>query len=574
MFNFAYTLTENNSIVKYWNMLNWIKIKNLALIESTEVEFGEGFNVITGETGAGKSVFLSTLNLLLGERADKGAIRSGAERCEISAGIQLSPDTGPPIKSLLDERGIVIAEDSQLHIRRVITKNSTRNYIDDTPVSLQTLSMLGDMLIDIHGVNDHQSLLKQSAQLEIFDRYAGVADGIVKCREICEQLKTAEQERRKLEEDLPSEVEAGHLQMIVEEIEKVSPEPEEDEGLSLKHKLAGSAKEIIETASQCVTLLNESDNAIVDQISGVYRLLQGLESIDPGRPGELAGNCEQIIEAARELAYDIENFASGVELDEEAFARLEERIGAIERLKRRYGPHLENVFAALDDANLRLTAWRNAATLRNELKQRVDRLNGELETAAQELSNARKMVAAEFSRAVCEKLATLGFLKSSLEVAFSEVPPGERGMDRIEIMFSANPGEELRPLRAIASSGEISRVMLALKSVLAEEDAISILVFDEIDVNIGGETAAKVGQELRKLAESHQLLCISHQPQVAAAGQVHFMVEKQEEGGRTSSRIVRLDSPSRRDEIIRMLGKSKAAATHADELLKQHKKKN
>jgi DNA repair protein RecN (Recombination protein N) len=554
-------------------MLNWIKIKNLALIESTEVEFGDGFNVITGETGAGKSVFLSTLTLLLGGRADKGAIRSGADRCEISAGIQLSSATGPAIKLLLDERGIAIAEDSQLHIRRVITKNSTRNYIDDTPVTLQTLSMLGDMLIDIHGVNDHQSLLKQSAQLEILDRYAGLDKELAKCREICLKLKETELERQKLEANLPSEVEAGHLQMIVEEIEKVSPEPGEDEALSVKHKLAGSAKEIIETASQCVTRLNESDDAIIDQISTVYRLLQDLEAIDPGRPGELAGNCEQIIDASRELAYDIENFASDVELDEEEFARLEERIGGVERLKRRYGPNLENVFAARDDANARLTSWRNAATFRTELKQRVSTLQSELKSAAQKLSAARKQVATGLSQAVCGKLEALGFLKSSLEVAFSEVEPGERGLDRIEIMFSANPGEELRPLRAIASSGEISRVMLALKSVLAAVDAISILVFDEIDVNIGGETAAKVGLELQKLADSHQLLCISHQPQVAAAGQVHFMVEKQEEGGRTTSRIVRLKEQARRGEIIRMLGNGRAAAVHADELLTRQKPK-
>ena len=548
-------------------MLNWIKIKNLALIESTEVEFGAGFNVITGETGAGKSVFLSTLSLLLGARADKGSIRSGASRCELSAGISLPKMISNAIVKLLDERGLEITDDEQIQIRRVITKSSTRNYINDTPVTLQTLREIGDQLIDIHGVNDHQSLLKPSSQLEIFDRYAGLDNKLETCRKICAKLKKTALEQQNLDADLPSEVEAEHLQMIVDEIEKVAPESGEDESLASKHKLAGSAKEIIETAAQCVARLNESDSAIVDQISTVYRLLQDLEAIDPGRPGELATNCEQIIESARELAYDVENFASDVELDEEEFARLEERIGAIERLKRRYGPNLENVFAALDDAVIRLKAWHNAGKIRSELKKRVIKLQAELQAAAKQLSKARKRVATEFSESVCSKLASLGFLESSIEVAFSEIAPGERGMDRIEIMFSANPGEELRPLRAIASSGEISRVMLALKSVLATVDSIPILVFDEIDVNIGGETASKVGLELRKLAKSHQLLCISHQPQVASAGEVHFMVEKQVEGGRTTSRIVCLDSCNRRDEIIRMLGKGKAAAGHADELL-------
>ncbi len=548
-------------------MLNWIKIKNLALIESTEVDFGQGFNVITGETGAGKSVFLSTLALLLGGRADKGAIRSGASRSEISAGIHLPEKLREAVASLLEGRDIEMLPDDQLQIRRVITKTSTRNYINDSSVTLQTLSELGDMLIDIHGVNEHQSLLKPSAQLDIFDRYAGLDGMLDECRKMMVQLKETAVERDKLEENLPSEVEAEHLQMIVDEIEKVSPEAGEDEDLAIKHKLAGSSKEIIETAAECVAMLNESDDAIIDRISMVYRQLQNLENIAPGKPAELAGTCEEIIDAARELAYDIENFASDVELDEEEFVRLEDRISAIERLKRRYGPGLEGVFAALEDASTRVSAWKNAEKFRSELKARDTQLRKELKVAAEKLSKARKKVAADFGRDVCDKLASLGFLKSSLEVKFTEIEPGARGMDRIEIMFSANPGEELRPLRAIASSGEMSRVMLALKSVLAEVDEVPILVFDEIDVNIGGETAVKVGLELRNLAKTHQLLCISHQPQVAAAGEYHFMVEKHVDKGRTVSRIVPLEDETRHGEIVRMLGNGKAAAVHAEELL-------
>ena len=268
------------------------------------------------------------------------------------------------------------------------------------------------------------------------------------------------------------------------------------------------------------------------------------------------------------MSYEIENYGSNVELDEEGFRDLENRLTDLQTLKRRYGPSLERVLLECEKAQERLLVYSDAEKLRQEFDKKEDELFKKLKTVAQELSKKRKKSAKDFCRQVEAKLKVLGFLQSEMDIAFSETEPSERGMDRIEFLFSANPGEKIQPLRNIASSGEISRVMLALKTVLADADTIPVLIFDEIDVNIGGETANQVGKELRNLASNRQILCISHLAQVAACGQRHYAVMKKVNSGRTTSTIKHLDTDGRVAEITRMLGASKAAQAHARELLK------
>ena len=549
-------------------MLNWLKIKNMALIEALDVEFAEGFNVITGETGAGKSILLGTIALLLGGRADKGVIRSGTERCELAAGITLRKDAQAALLSALEQADIPLeAESNEIQLRRVIGKTSNRNYINDTPVTLQTLKSIGNFLVDIHAANEHQSLLSRGTQLDILDRFGKLDKLTGECRDLCRELNALRVEREKTFADMPSSIEAEHLKMIVEEIEKISPEPDEDEKLNVKHSLAANSKTILELSSRAVMNLCDSEESIVDKLGEVYRDIQELAHIDSEKAEPLLTACDQIVEQVRDLSYEIENYGSNIELDEQGFRELENRLTDLQTLKRRYGPSLERVLLECEKAQERLLVYSDAEKLRQEFQKKEDDLFAKLKTVAQKLSKERKNAAKDFCRQVEAKLKVLGFLQSELDVSFSETEPTERGMDRVEFLFSANPGEKIQPLRNIASSGEISRVMLALKTVLADVDTIPVLIFDEIDVNIGGETANQVGKELLNLASSRQILCISHLAQVAACGQQHYAVVKNVNSGRTTSTIKRLDKENRTAEIARMLGASKAAHAHAKELL-------
>lgn len=550
-------------------MLDWLSIKNYAIVEETDIEFGENFNVITGETGAGKSVIVGTIGLLLGERADKSAIRTGASRCEISAGITLRKDVAANISEYLESAGIPENPGEQLQLKRIITQSNTRNFINDAPVTLQTLKSIGDCLIDIHGANEHQSLLKQAVQLELVDRYGRLDGDAGKCHELCEKIKDVQLERMDLEKNIPSKVEAEHLRMIAGEIEKVAPEPDEDKELSSRHSLAANSKQAIEIASKAVYLLNEGENSISDRLGDIYRDLQEIERIAPEKGAELLSSCDQIVQLARELAFDVENFAGNIELDEKEFLELEERLSAIQTLKRRYGPSLEQVFDVMEDTRKRLEQFKNSEEIRERFDLREKELGKKLEETANELTEKRKKASLKFAKEVKAELNKLGFLKCDFSVEFLQTEPGRNGADRIDFIFSANPGEKAQPLRNIASSGEMSRVMLALKTVLAGADSIPILLFDEIDVNIGGETASVVGEELKKLAGSHQVLCISHLAQVAASSDNHYRVEKSVSKGRTSTKITLLDKKARAQELGRMLGGTNGAMTHAKELLKK-----
>ena len=550
-------------------MLNWLKIKNMALIEELDVEFGDGFNVISGETGAGKSILLGTIALLLGERADKGVIRSGTDRCELAAGISVKADIQNALLAALEQADIAFdAEPNEIQLRRVIGKSSNRNYINDTPVTLQTLKNIGNFLVDIHAANEHQSLLSRGTQLDILDRFGKLNELTSQCRDLCKKLNTLRAEQEKTFADMPSSIEAEHLKMIVEEIKKVSPEPDEDEQLNVKHSLAANSKTILELSSRASMQLCDSEESIVDKLGEVYRDIQELAHIDSAKAEPLLTACDQIVEQVRDLAYEIENYGSNIELDEQGFRDLENRLTDLQTIKRRYGPSLERVLLECEKAQERLLVYSDVEKLRQEFQKKEDGLFAKLKTAAQKLSKARKKSAKDFCIQVENKLKVLGFLQAELDILFSQIEPSERGMDRIDFLFSANPGEKIQPLRNIASSGEISRVMLALKTVLADADTIPVLIFDEIDVNIGGETANQVGRELLNLASSRQILCISHLAQVAACGQQHYAVVKNVNSGRTTSTIKRLDIDSRITEIARMLGATKAAQAHAKELLK------
>ena len=549
-------------------MLSYIKITNFALIESAELEFGPGFNVVTGESGAGKSILMGAVELLLGGRVDRGVIRTGADRCTVTGCFEVPERLTDTVGKLLSEAGIAFDPTMpELQLRRVIGTGSVRNFINDTPVSARLLGQIGAQLIDLHGANEQLSLTVPARQLELLDRYAGAEELRCRCAEIAAAIAALDAERAEFDRTLPDPGEVSRLELILEEIDQVNPAPGEDEELQGKFKLASNARQVIETAAALTQLLTEGENSLSDQLGLVYRRLLELSRIDETLIAGLLNDCDALQESVHALSNGVSALGERVDLDAEALAAIEARLGDLFTLKRRYGPSLEQVFDLRAEAAERVDRYRNTQARRNEFDARRKELEKQLAEAAEKLSHLRQSKAKHFVDEVRGKLTAIGFARSRLEAEFSAVAPGPNGMDRLELLFSTNAGEALQPLRKIASSGELSRLMLALKTVLADADSIPVVVFDEIDVNIGGETANRVGDELRSLGRHRQILCISHLAQVAARADCHYAVEKHTESGRTYSESIRLDATGREREIARMLGGGDSALRHARDIL-------
>ena len=548
-------------------MLKWMRIKNLALVGEADIEFGPGFNVISGETGAGKSVLIGGAALLLGERADKSSIRNGAERCEVSGEFVVEDFTlKKSIASRLSEAGV---DDNQgtLSIRRVITNSSSRNFINDTPVTLQTLKEIGEQLVDIHGATEHQTLLRCAVQMARLDRYAKLDALLDSCEDAWNSLRKLRERREAAFSQMPNQSDAERLREEIAEIERAKFHVGEDAEVSARHSTAANSRQIVELTSKAVAALSESESSVSDSISSVRRILQDLERFDAAKGEEFTKACESALATVRELSRDISCYASSVDMDEREFASLEDRLRILQTLKRRYGPTLEDVLLRLEKSKERLTMFESSAQIREDLDNEERELLAKHRQVCASLRKARGEASKKLSKELVKELERLDFLKSSLSISILDAEAGPRGSDKVEFMFSANPGQPEKPLRDVASSGEMSRVMLAIKCVLAEADSTPLLIFDEIDVNIGGRTAIKVGSGLAKLGASHQVLCISHLPQVAAKGHSHFLVEKTLSGGKAITEVSSIDGDRRVNEISRMLGGGKAATAHARELL-------
>ena len=549
-------------------MLSYLKIDNYALIEREELEFSPAFNVVTGESGAGKSILMGALEFLIGGRTDRGALRSGSDRCTVSGIFTLSQETAARIGALLDDAGVPFDPGAgELALRRVMTPSATRNFIADTPVGAKLLGAVGAELIDFHGVNDQLSLLVPARQLELLDRFGHLEEKRQECASICSELAALERERAAFEANLPDDGAADRLRLMVEEIELCDPAPGEDEELAGKHRLAANSQQVLEYASELSQLLSEGEGSVADQLGTVHHRLSELERIDSCLVEQLLHKSMDIQDAVTELSRDVAALADKVDLDPEELAAIEARLEELYTLKRRYGPSLEQVLDALEEGKRRLRAVDEAAQARRDFAAKRKALEDKLASAARELSAARRKCADKFLGKCRAKLELIGFRNCRMEARFEDIPAGSSGMDKLELHFSANVGEDMRPLRKIASSGELSRVMLAMKTVLADADSVPTVVFDEIDMNIGGETANRVGEELHDLGRHRQILCISHLVQVAARADAHFLAEKHTEKGRTFSAVRRLNDV--KPELARMLGGGESSLRHAEALLEE-----
>jgi DNA repair protein RecN (Recombination protein N) len=550
-------------------MLTTLRIKNLALVADLTLELQPGYNAITGETGAGKSILIGALNLALGQRADRTFIRAGADNCSVEAVFDVRR-LRAPLKSFLDENGLEPCEDHQLVIKRAFTAAGTnRQFVNGSPTTLNTLATLGEWLVDMHGPHEHQSLLQPARQLAILDAFG-------KLEPKREEFAGLLRERSRVETDkaaliVDEKTYAQQLDLLrfqTREIEGAKLQPGEDEVIEADYKRASNSARLLELSQRAIDLLGESDTSLLTQAGALGRVLNDLQRADSSAQ-PLTQLHEQGVTALRELQAGLSRYLDSVDLDPARLRELEERLNLLQSLKRKYGSTLADVIAFGEEARRKLQSLEQRDAELARLNAELQKVERELNRVGNQLSGDRKKLVPRLGKAVAKELDALGFAQSKFDVAINSGTPSATGFDTVEFQFAPNPGEPARPLRAIASSGEMARVMLALKTVLAAEDDVPVLIFDEVDANVGGETANAVGEKMKQIARAHQVLCITHLAPVAAHADAHFVVTKQMQDGRTISEIALLGKSARVDELARMLGgASPAARKHAEALLR------
>ena len=576
-------------------MLTTLRIKNLALVSDLTLELQPGCNVVTGETGAGKSIIIGALNLVLGQRADRTLIRSGSDSCSVEAVFDVKK-LRAPLKSFLDENGLEPCDDNQLVLKRTFTNAGTnRQFVNGSATTLNVLASIGEWLVDMHGPHDHQSLLHPAKQLAILDAFGGLEKERAAFVDLVSRRGVLEGEKSSLVVD--EKTYAQQLDLLrfqVKEIEAARLKADEEEQLTLEHNRASNAAKLLQLSQAALDVLSESEGSLLTQAGVVGRTLQELQRVDAGAAA-LTELHEPGVSVLRDLQAELSRYADKVDVDPARLAEMDERLNLIHSLKRKYGATLAEVIAFGAEAKEKLQSLESRDAELARINGALEKLDAELLKVGKKLSAERKKVIPQLAKAVAKQLADLGFKESRFDVEIVSVSfekpltrpsatlspsDGERdgvrgsslsssGLDTIEFQFAPNPGEPAKPLRAIASSGEMARVMLALKTVLAAEDEIPVLVFDEVDANVGGETANAVGEKMKQIAAKRQVLCITHLPQVAAPADAHYVVTKQVKDGRTISEIELLDKKSRVTELARMLGgQSEAARKHAEALLK------
>jgi DNA repair protein RecN (Recombination protein N) len=548
--------------------LSSLRIRNLALVEDLAWEITPGFTAITGETGSGKSIIVGALKLVLGERADKTLVRTGAESCTVEATFHVRETDA--LNARLAEEGIEPCEEEQLIIKRVFTTTGiNRQFINGSATTLAILKNLGDTLVDLHGPHDHQSLLAPDTQLALLDAFAGAQRLYERYRAEFSALHRLRSEHLDLAANEGAlERELDLLRHQLHEIESAQLRPDEEGELQARFHVASNARRLFELSMQTVSRLVEADEAVVARAVELRKNLRELERIDPGSSRFLEALNRGIAELET-VGGDLQRYAENLDIEPAKLAQMEERVNLLEHLKRKYGGSIEAVVHFGEQVAQRLGTIESRGERLQSLVAEIAAAEKKLLATARELSAQRAATAPKLSASVTAHLRDLGFARSELSVALApEETPGSRGLEQVAFMFAPNPGEPPKSLKAIASSGEISRVMLALKSALAAQDTISLLVFDEIDANVGGEIAHAVGAKMKFLGAAHQVLCITHLPQVAAQAGAQFVVTKSFSVNRTVSELAPVTGKARVEEIARMLGGGGSSAlAHARTLL-------
>ena len=523
-------------------MLRYLNIRNLAVIESLEVSFQPGLNVITGETGAGKSIVVGAVGLLLGDRASSDIVRTGEETAVVQA--------------------VFDVDGTEVIVRREVTSQGrSRSFVDGQLVTAGSLKELGVRLVDLHGQHEHQALLNADVHLDLLDQFAGLSaerQAVAQAYAEWADLRQALADARGRERD--RDARAEFLRFQQGEIDRVGPRTAEDEDLAAERVLLANAEKLRRLCDEAYARLYDDDASAMSALAAVWKRVSELRELDP-RFGPYVESREAVEAQLGDLASFLREYGTHIESAPDRLQDLEDRLAAIERLKRKYGPTLADVLDRRVRCAEELAALDSSAETIADLELRLGAAADRYRSAASAISGRRRRRARDFAKALESELAGLAMAGTRFEVRFEDGGAEEgrwtpRGNDIAEFFVSPNPGEDVRPLARIVSGGELSRVMLALKTLASTDTPGKTLVFDEVDAGIGGRVADVVGQRLQALGEGFQVLCITHLPQIAVCGQTHFRVSKSERGGRTHTTVEALWGPARVDELARMIAGS------------------
>lgn len=557
-------------------MLNLLKIENIALIDRVELEFGDGLNVLTGETGSGKSIIVDSLGALTGARVSSDLIKAGAERASIEA--IFSKPASKEFDAIFTEAGIDGEGDEIIVRRELSSSGKNRVFINDRTVTAGLLRSIAPMLVDIHGQGEHDLLYEVSSHLEMLDQFAGAAELREKTASAYGKLADAQRRLGELESD-----EAAKLQLLdilhfqVDELKRAALSPGEDAELQKEKNRLNNAEKLTALSSEVSGLLYDDDDSAVTALDKAALRIDELAEFDerfvPFQ--EAMASARASIEEAARTAGD---FRDRIEFSPERLAEIDDRLAEITRLTRKYGGTVESALVHLAESEDRLANIVSAEEREAELRKEIAELRSSYVTAAEKLSTSRKQKAKVFQKEVEQDLNAVALQKARFEVRIDTPASGDemekystaRGFDRVEFYFSANAGEPVKPLAKVASGGEASRLMLILKTAAKNSSRTTTTVFDEVDAGIGGRVAEAVGIKLNELGKTRQVLCVTHQPQVASKADTHLVVEKSMSAQSTSISVRKLDETERVEEVARMLAGEKitnAARENAREML-------
>ena len=529
-------------------MLDRLMVKDLALIEKSVVEFGPGLNILTGETGAGKSILLGSIQLALGQKANKDMIRHGSEQALIELSFSLGEEKEAELKELEEDLEI---EEGSLIIRRKISEKKSENRVNDLSVTLAKLREISGELLDLHGQHEHHSLLKDGAHLAILDSFMTRRGGRI-LSEVKEAYENYREKKKKVEAySLPEEErkrELDFLQFELEELSSANLKPGEEEQLSKDYA-------VYENRDRLKSLLLRVQEELADRdFHGPVKNLEEAVTFDESLKNVL-DTAYELEAVGEDCLRAVEHYLDHSEMDEEKFFLLGERLDTIRSLMMKYGGTEEKALEALSKKEERLRFLTDYEKEKALMEEALARSEEELREKAEKLSSERQKTAKELEERIQQEMQELGFLDTRFTFRFEKKREiSEKGLDEVESYVSLNPGEPLRPLREVGSGGELSRIMLSIKTVLADTDAVPTLIFDEIDTGISGRTAEKVGEKLEKIAKNHQVILITHLPQIAAKADRHFLIEKNVQEGKTKTEIHALNEEASVKELARLLG--------------------
>lgn len=565
-------------------MLKTLRVKNYAIIEDLEINFPSGLNILTGSTGAGKSILIGALGLVLGEKADADLIRTGSSQAKVEAIFEVKKNSS--LFNFLQNESLISPDYSLIIRREIFSKGTSKNFVNDKAVTLSTLKSVGDFLVDLHGQHQHQALLDNKKHIDFLDNFGNYSEVLKSVRETYLDLKEKSVELSKLQEqEKIAQDKKELLSFQLAEIEKANLQSGEEEKLVREKSVLENVEKLSQSVGIILENLSESDDSVSGRVALIQKELNLASTWDRSlqEPLELLENSHIQI---KELSRFFENYKNKLEYDPGKLNFIRERLDLLIKLKKKYGKNIDEILAYAEEIRKSLNLMENRSQEITKLENEIEKAGEILRDHCLKLSTVRKKKALELQKKISRELAFLGMEKTRFEIQmdYQEDENGliqlndkrykvdENGLDRVEFLISPNPGEELKPLAKIASGGEISRIMLALKSALSEADEVPTLIFDEIDSGLGGEVAHKVGQKLKALSKNHQVLAITHLQQIASVADQHFKVFKEVKGERALTRIKKLSKDERVSEIARMLSGKKVtplAEQQASELLEE-----